>query len=226
LTSAAVETVPGLGIRALAEIHACGLVPAVRVQTETQALRALEALGNGGVTVAEVAMSMVGSARILDAAVARFGQSMVIGAGTVLDTETARYCILAGARFIVSPAVNQRTIKLCRRYSIPVFPGALTPTEILAAWSAGADGVKVFPASSMGGPSYIRGVKAPLPHIELMPMGGVSLETAEDYIRAGSFALGVGNDLIAVADLGEHGGAAITARARQYRQRVTQARQQ
>jgi 2-dehydro-3-deoxyphosphogluconate aldolase / (4S)-4-hydroxy-2-oxoglutarate aldolase len=208
----------------LEKIRTCGLVPAVRVDTEAQALRALEALGNGGLSVAEVAMSMAGAARILEAALGRFGQDMVIGAGTVLDPETARHCILAGARFIVSPALNLRTIKLCRRYGIAVLPGALTPTEILAAWTAGADCVKVFPASSVGGPAYIHGVKAPLPQVELMPMGGVSLESAADYIKAGSLALGVGNDLVRLSDLGEHGGAAISKRAEDYRLRVEEAR--
>lgn len=114
-------------------IRICGIVPAVRVQTEEQALRALEALGNGGIEVAEIAMSMAGAAQILDSAIARFGSSMVIGAGTVLDAETARHCILAGARFIVTPALNLETIEICVRYSVAVLPGALTPSEILNA---------------------------------------------------------------------------------------------
>jgi 2-dehydro-3-deoxyphosphogluconate aldolase/(4S)-4-hydroxy-2-oxoglutarate aldolase len=208
----------------LESIRNCGIVPAIRVNTETQALRAMEALCNGGVQIAEVTMSSPGAADMLDAVIARFGQNMVIGAGTVLDSETARHCILAGAQFIVTPALSAPTIELCRRYSIAVLPGALTPTEILVAWEAGADCVKVFPASAAGGAAYIRGVKAPLPHIELMPMGGVSLATAAEYIKAGSFALGVGNDLVNLSDLGEHGGAEISIRANAYRACVEEAR--
>jgi 2-dehydro-3-deoxyphosphogluconate aldolase/(4S)-4-hydroxy-2-oxoglutarate aldolase len=208
----------------LETIRACGIVPAVRVQTEEQVLRALDALGNGGIEVAEITMSMAGAAQILDSAIARFGTSMVIGAGTVLDAETARHCILAGARFIVTPAVNLATIETCLRYSIPVLPGALTPTEILAAWTAGADCVKVFPVGTLGGASYIRAVKAPLPQVELMPMGGVTLKTAESYFKAGSFALGVGNELVNLSDLGEHGGVKTTQRASEFRRMADESR--
>jgi len=207
----------------LETIRICGIVPAVRVQTEQQVLRALEALGNGGIEVAEITMSMTDAALILDSAISRFGANMVIGAGTVLDAETARHCILAGAHFIVTPSLSLATIETCVRYSVPVLPGALTPTEILAAWNAGADCVKVFPAGTVGGPSYIRAVKAPFPHIKLMPMGGVSLESAESYFKAGSFALGVGNDLVNTSDLGEHGGAETTRRARAFRSLANEA---
>jgi 2-dehydro-3-deoxyphosphogluconate aldolase/(4S)-4-hydroxy-2-oxoglutarate aldolase len=201
-------------------IQRCGIVPAVRVQTEAQALRALEALGNGGIEVAEIAMSTPRAASILDAAIARFGSSMILGAGTVLDAATARHCILAGARFIVTPTLNLETIEMCLRYGVAVLPGALTPTEILAAWSAGAACVKVFPAGNMGGASYIRALKAPLPQIELMPMGGVTLVSAKEFLEAGSFALGVGSDLVHAGDLGGHGGTETTRRARQFRQIV------
>jgi len=204
----------------LERIRGCGVVPAVRVDTEEQALRALEALGHGGISVAEVAMSMPQAARVLDRAISRFGDCMLIGAGTVLDAETARHCILAGAQFIVSPALNVSTIEICRRYSVAVFAGALTPTEILTAWTAGADCVKVFPVSAAGGVSYIKAIRAPLPQVELLPMGGVSLESAADYIQAGCFALGVGNDLVSVSNLGDDGGAAITQRAAEYRARI------
>jgi 2-dehydro-3-deoxyphosphogluconate aldolase / (4S)-4-hydroxy-2-oxoglutarate aldolase len=205
-------------------IRICGIVPAVRVQTEEQALRALEALGNGGIEVAEIAMSMAGAAQILDSAIARFGSSMVIGAGTVLDAETARHCILAGARFIVTPALNLETIEICVRYSVAVLPGALTPSEILNAWTAGADCIKVFPAGNVGGPSYIRAVKAPLPQVELMPMGGVSLESVQEYFKAGSCALGVGSELVSVTDLGRHGGADTARRAREFRRIADESR--
>jgi len=121
---------------------------------------------------------------------------ILVGAGTVLDAETARMCILEGARFVVSPALNFKTIEMCHRYSVAVLPGALTPTEIVNAWQAGADVVKVFPASAMGGASYLKSIKAPLPQVELIPTGGVSLATAEDFLKAGAFALGVGADLV------------------------------
>ena len=208
----------------LESIRACGIVPAVRVETKAQVLCALKALSEGGIQVAEIAMSMAGAARLMDAALSEFGESMVIGAGTVLDPETARACILSGAKFIVSPTLNTATIEICRRYSVTIIPGALSPTEILAAWSAGADCVKVFPASALGGAAYIRAVKAPLPQVELLPMGVVSLETAGDYMKAGSLALGVGNDLVAISELRDACGATIAVRARQYRAKIEEAR--
>jgi 2-dehydro-3-deoxyphosphogluconate aldolase/(4S)-4-hydroxy-2-oxoglutarate aldolase len=207
-------------LEVLERISTCGIVPAVRVESERRALQAVEALGRGGILVAEVAMSMSKASRILDQVLARFGDDMLIGAGTVLDAETARHCILAGAQFIVSPALNLSTIELCRRYGIPIFAGALTPTEILGAWTAGADCVKVFPVNAVGGASYIKAIRAPLPQVPLLPMGGVSLESVEDYFRAGCFALGVGNDLVTVLTSQDDGGAAISKRAGEYRARV------
>lgn len=201
-----------------------GIVPAVRVESEKQALDALEALQEGGISVGEIALSTPGSAAFLKAAVARFASTMTLGAGTVLDAETARMSILEGARFIVSPAFNAETIHLCRQYSIAVLPGALTPTEVLAAWSAGADLVKVFPASAMGGPAYIRALQAPMPQIELMPMGGVTLDSAADYLQAGAAALGVGSDLVSLSALRNGNRNAIATAARSYRERVQEFR--
>jgi 2-dehydro-3-deoxyphosphogluconate aldolase/(4S)-4-hydroxy-2-oxoglutarate aldolase len=144
----------------------------------------------------------------------RFGDSAVIGAGTVIDGETARACILAGAQFIVAPTTSVETIACCRRYSVPVLPGALTPTEVLAAWQAGADMVKVFPCSAVGGASYIKALKAPLPQVELVPTGGVNLETAADFIKAGASALGLGSDLVDVKALREGRASVISERAK------------
>jgi 2-dehydro-3-deoxyphosphogluconate aldolase/(4S)-4-hydroxy-2-oxoglutarate aldolase len=124
------------------------------------------------------------------------GDRILVGAGTVLDPETARACMLAGAEFIVSPALNVATIEICRRYGVAVFPGALTPTEIVTAWQAGADAVKVFPCSAVGGAKYLKAIKAPLPQIELIPTGGVSLATGAEFLEAGAMALGVGGDLV------------------------------
>jgi 2-dehydro-3-deoxyphosphogluconate aldolase/(4S)-4-hydroxy-2-oxoglutarate aldolase len=205
-------------------IRVCGIVPAVRVNTEAQALRALDALEKGGLRVAELTMDAEGAAHRLESGISKFGDRMVLGAGTVLDADTARIAILAGAKFIVSPVVDPATIEICRKHNVAVFPGALTPTEILNAWKNGADCVKVFPASSVGGPAYIHAIKVPLPQIELMPMGGVSLDTVAPYLKAGSFVLGVGSDLVDVSDLGEHGGSKISKRAMEYRSRIEEAR--
>ena len=148
----------------------------------------------------------------------RLGDDTIIGAGTVLDADSARACVDAGARFIVSPSLDIPTIEACRRLGVPVFPGALTPTEIVTAWKAGADAVKVFPASAVGGAAYLKSLKAPLPHIELIPTGGVSLENAAAFIAAGAFALGVGADLV------KGDAAAITEKARRYVAAVASAR--
>ncbi len=143
----------------------------------------------------------------------------------MLDAETARACILAGAQFVVSPALDVRTIELCRRYGVPVLPGALTPTEIVAAWQAGADAVKVFPCSAVGGAKYLKAVKAPLPQIDLIPTGGVSLATAAEFLEAGAFALGVGGDLVDNKAIAKGHPEIITENARKYLAIVQQFRQ-
>jgi 2-dehydro-3-deoxyphosphogluconate aldolase/(4S)-4-hydroxy-2-oxoglutarate aldolase len=149
---------------------------------------------------------------------------ILIGAGTVLDPETARMCILEGAKFVVSPALNIATIEMCHRYSIAVLPGALTPTEVVTAWQAGADVVKVFPASALGGARYLTALKGPLPQVELIPTGGVSLATAKEFLHAGAFALGVGSDLVDAKAMAEGKPEKITATARQYLQIVDEFR--
>ena len=141
---------------------------------------------------------------------------ILIGAGTVLDAETARMCILEGAQFIVSPALNFNTIEICHRYSIAVLPGALTPTEVVNAWQAGADVVKVFPASALGGAKYLTALKGPLPQVKLIPTGGVSLATAKDFLEAGAFALGVGSDLVDAKAVAAGKPEIVTESARKY----------
>jgi len=141
---------------------------------------------------------------------------ILIGAGTVLDAETARACILEGAKFVVSPALNLKTIEMCHRYSIAALPGALTPTEVVTAWEAGADVVKIFPASSLGGAKYLSSLKAPLPQVEMIPTGGVSLATAKEFLEAGSFALGVGADLVDTKAMAEDKPEKITESAKKY----------
>jgi len=179
----------------LATLKSIGLVPVLRAESVDKALALAEAIAAGGVTVLEITMTVPGAMQVMRK-LAETRPDILIGAGTVLDPETARMCILEGAQFVVSPALNLATIDMCHRYSIAALPGALTPTEIVTAWQAGADVVKVFPANSMGGASYLKSIKAPLPQVELIPTGGVSLATAEDFLKSGAFALGVGADLV------------------------------
>jgi 2-dehydro-3-deoxyphosphogluconate aldolase/(4S)-4-hydroxy-2-oxoglutarate aldolase len=192
-----------------------GLVPVLRAESEEQALALATAVAAGGVNVLEVTMTVPGAFRVMRR-LAKELPSILIGAGTVLDAETARLCILEGAEFVVSPALKIATIEMCHRYGVPVIPGALTPTEILTAWEAGADVVKVFPASSMGGAKYLKSIKAPLPQIELIPTGGVSLATAAELLEAGALALGVGADLVDPKAIAEGHPETITENARKY----------
>lgn len=155
-----------------------------------------EALLAGGVEVMEVTFTVPSALRVLEKVADRVGDRALLGAGTVLDPETARAAILAGAEFIVSPSTNVNVIQLCRRYDKAIMPGALTPTEVVAAWEAGADIVKVFPADAVGGAKYLKALKGPLPQVRVMPTGGVNLETAANFLKAGACALGVGGALV------------------------------
>jgi 2-dehydro-3-deoxyphosphogluconate aldolase/(4S)-4-hydroxy-2-oxoglutarate aldolase len=208
-------------LRKIAEV---GLVPVVRAQSADEAMKVVDAIREGGVPVLEITMTVPGAIGVMEALVRRFGSDVLLGAGTVLDPETARACMLAGARFVVSPALNPATIEICRRYSVPVMPGALTPTEVVAAWTAGADVVKVFPCGALGGASYIKSLKAPLPHIDMIPTGGVSVKTAADFIKAGSMALGVGADLADTQAIRDGNARAVTEKAREYLRLVQEAR--
>jgi len=176
-------------------IRDIGVIPVVRAESTDLAIQVVEAIQAGGLDVLEVTMTVPGAIDVI-AKLASTLNECVIGAGTVLDPETARKCIDAGAQFIVSPALNLETIACCRELDVAVMPGALTPTEIVSAWQAGADFVKVFPAGAMGGASYIKSLKAPLPQIELVPTGGVTLANAASFIEAGAVAVGVGADLV------------------------------
>ena len=192
-----------------------GLVPVLRAESEEQALALAGAVAAGGVTVMEVTMTVPGAIRVMQR-LTKERPDMLIGAGTVLDPETARMCILEGAQFVVSPALNTRTIEMCHRYGVAALPGALTPTEIVTAWEAGADVVKVFPASALGGAKYLKSVKAPLPQVELIPTGGVSQATALEFLEAGAFALGVGADLVDPKAIVKGTPETITDNARKY----------
>jgi 2-dehydro-3-deoxyphosphogluconate aldolase/(4S)-4-hydroxy-2-oxoglutarate aldolase len=200
----------------LARIREVGLIPVLRARSEEEAMAIALAVENGGLPILEITMTVPGAIEVIKKVLEKFRARVLVGAGTVLDPETALQCILAGAQFIVSPALKISTIEMCKRHSVPVFPGALTPTEVVTAWEAGADAVKVFPCSAMGGASYLKALKAPLPQIELIPTGGVSLATAEDFFSAGAFALGIGGDLIDAKAIANGMPEIITENARKY----------
>lgn len=176
-------------------IRQTGVVAIMRAQSSHQLIAAAEAIMQGGVMVIEVTMTTPGALDIIAQAAQRFGDKVLFGAGSILDPETARAAILAGAGFIVSPTLSLEVIALARRYAVPVMPGCYTPTEMLTAWQAGADMIKLFPAS-VGGPELVQALLAPLPQLEIVPVGGVDLDTAAEFIRKGAAALGVGGSLI------------------------------
>jgi 2-dehydro-3-deoxyphosphogluconate aldolase/(4S)-4-hydroxy-2-oxoglutarate aldolase len=208
----------------LQTIRDVGIIPVVRAQSADEAMMAIDAIREGGVSLLEITMTVPGAVGVIEKVSQRYGAEALVGAGTVLDGETAHACIQAGAQFVVSPSLNLATIEVCRRNGVAVLPGALTPTEVVQAWSAGADFVKVFPAGAVGGASYIKALKAPLPQIELVPTGGVSLKTAADFIKAGASALGVGADLVDLTALREGQQQIITERAREFVRIVREAR--
>jgi 2-dehydro-3-deoxyphosphogluconate aldolase/(4S)-4-hydroxy-2-oxoglutarate aldolase len=207
----------------LKRIYESGVVAIMRANTSHQLLDAAKAVLAGGVNAIEVTMTTPGAIEVIRQAVESLGDDVTFGAGTVLDAETARVAILAGAQFIVCPTLNLKIIEICHRYSIPVIPGAYTPTEILTAWEAGATWVKVFPAS-VGGPSYIKAIKAPLPQVKLVAVGGVDLSNTADFIRAGCDFVGVGGELINQKLLDARAFDTITERARNFREEVLKGR--
>lgn len=171
------------------------IVAVIRSEHSDKLIDAARALSAGGVKIMEVTFTVPKALRVLETVCDALGDEVLLGAGTVLDAETARAAILAGARFLVSPHTNRALIELAHRYDVLVIPGALTPTEVVTAWEAGADIVKIFP-SDLGGPQYIKALRAPLPQVRMMPTGGVTLETAAAFLRAGACALGVGSALV------------------------------
>ena len=205
-------------------IRNIGIIPVVRASSADEAIQVVEAIKAGGVSLLEITMTVPGAVQVIEQLVNRFGDDATVGAGTVLDPQTAEACINAGAQFIVSPALNLETIAACRLREIPVMPGALTPTEIVTAWNAGADFVKVFPCGAMGGASYIKSLKAPLPQIELVPTGGVTLTTAASFIQAGAAAIGVGADLVDLKAIRAGQPEKVTEAARAYVEAVRGAR--
>jgi len=208
----------------LQQIKKVGLVPVLRAPSAEIAVAAALAIEKGGVPIVEVTMTVPGAIDVIREMVRSSQGRVLVGAGTVLDPETARACMLVGAQFVVSPSLNVKTIEVCRRYGVPVIPGALTPTEVVTAWEAGADVVKVFPCSAVGGPKYLVALKGPLPQIDLIPTGGVSLATAADFLAAGAFALGVGGDLVDTKAIADGMPEVVTENARKYLAIVEQAR--
>jgi 2-dehydro-3-deoxyphosphogluconate aldolase/(4S)-4-hydroxy-2-oxoglutarate aldolase len=176
-------------------IRETGVVAIMRAQSSDQLIAAADAIKKGGVKAIEVTMTTPGALEVIKEAKTRYGSDVIFGAGSVLDAETGRAAILAGADFVVSPILNLELVKLCNRYSIPTAPGCYTPTEIITGWEAGADFIKIFPAS-FGGPGLIKALLAPLPQVRLIPVGGVNLDTAADFISKGAAALGVGSSLV------------------------------
>lgn len=177
-------------------IEELGIVPVIRVGSAALAMHAVEALITGGISVVEITMTVPDAIEVIDAVAARFGGSALIGAGTITSADEARRAVHAGAQFIVSPGFDAEIVEAAHALDVPVMPGVLTPTEIMAATRAGADWLKIFPCSALGGPSYLRALRGPFPQLKMMPTGGVSLATAAEYIAAGAVALGVGSELV------------------------------
>jgi len=200
-----------------------GIIAVIRAQSSEQLVDVAKALREGGVKAIEVTMTTPNALEVIRQVSALMKEDCVIGVGTVLDPETARAAILAGAEFVVVPTLNLNTIHMCRRYSALCVPGAYTPTEILTAWEAGADIVKVFPATGLG-PEYFKDILGPLPQIRLSPTGGVSLETVAAFIQAGACGVAVGGNLVSKKALAEKDWKGITETARQFIQKIQEAR--
>jgi len=201
----------------------CGVVAIVRVASAREAVEVCGAIAKGGVKPIEVTMTVPGAIDAIKEFKGAMKDEVLVGAGTVLDPETARAVILAGAEFVVSPTLNLEVIKVCRRYSKLVIPGTFTPTEILTAWEAGADIVKVFPAT-VGGPQYLKDIRGPLPQIRLCPTGGVNLENTPDFIRAGAVAVAAGTSLVDKKAVSQKNYDLITENAKKFIEAVKLAR--
>jgi 2-dehydro-3-deoxyphosphogluconate aldolase/(4S)-4-hydroxy-2-oxoglutarate aldolase len=200
-----------------------GIVAVVRSPDSQQLVDVCRALADGGVTVVEITLTVPDALDVVRAVRRALGDRILLGAGTILDPETARAALLAGAEYLVAPTVNLDVIRLCQRYDKLVMPGAFTPTEILTAWEAGADIVKVFPAEVLG-PAFFKALRGPLPQVRLMPTGGVDLTTAADFLRAGACCLGIGSQLVEPKAVAARDFDRIRDLARQYVQVVQQAR--
>ena len=207
----------------VAEVERCGVVAIIRMKDPARLRAVVDALLAGGVRVLEVTMTVPGAIELIRTLASALPPELVLGAGTVVDVETADRVIDAGAGFLVSPVLRPSLIELARRRDVPIMPGCFSPTEILTAWEAGADIVKVFPATALG-PGYLKDIHGPLPAIKLMPTGGVTVTNAGDWIRAGAVAVGVGSALVDNVAVASENFAAITENARRIIEHVSQAR--
>ena len=201
-----------------------GIVPVVRAATPELALRAARAVMAGGISVFEITMTVPDAPEVIRALVRELGDRALVGAGTVLNAAAAHQCIDAGAAFVVSPGLDPDTVIEAHGRGVPVMPGALTPTEVIAAWNLGADVVKIFPISAVGGAKYLRALKGPLPQVRMMPTGGITAANAAEFLAAGAVALGIGGELVDTVALAEGRDATITERARELRAVVQAAR--
>jgi 2-dehydro-3-deoxyphosphogluconate aldolase/(4S)-4-hydroxy-2-oxoglutarate aldolase len=208
-------------IEVLHKIVTSGVVAVIRAENPEQAARIADACALGGITALEITFTVPGAAGVIEHLAKKCSPEILLGAGTVLDPETARVAILAGAHFVVSPALNPETARLCNRYQVPYMPGAATVGEVIAAMECGADIVKVFPGEILG-PAFVKAVKGPLPQAQLMPTGGVNLENVAQWINAGAVAIGVGGNLTAGAKSGDF--ASISHVARQFVEKIKEAR--
>jgi 2-dehydro-3-deoxyphosphogluconate aldolase/(4S)-4-hydroxy-2-oxoglutarate aldolase len=203
-----------------------GIVPVVRAASAQQARQAAEAVCAGGIPIVEITMTVPGAIDVITQLAKSMGNDVLIGAGTVLDAEAAERCIDAGADFLVSPGFDLATVQFAKQHGKLIMAGALTPTEVITAWKAGSDFVKIFPCGTVGGAKYVKALKAPLPQVPMVPTGGVNLETAADFIRAGADALGIGGELISAAACKSGNLSVVTEAARLYVDIVQEARRQ
>ena len=213
--------IPKLDI--LRRITEAGLVAVVRAESSEQAQRIADAVLEGGCPAIEVTFTVPGAHRVIEALAARYKPSeLILGAGTVLDPETARVAILSGATYVVSPSLNPDTVRLCNRYQVPVMPGVMTIRDVIEAMEAGADIIKLFPGEAFG-PGLIKAIKGPLPQAPLMPTGGVDVSNVAEWIKAGAVAVGAGGSLTGGAKTGDFAG--ITRTAREFVEKIKAARQ-
>jgi 2-dehydro-3-deoxyphosphogluconate aldolase/(4S)-4-hydroxy-2-oxoglutarate aldolase len=201
-----------------------GIVPVIRAASSRDARLAVDAICAGGIPIAELTMTVPGAIGVISELAKTMGSALLLGAGTVLDAKTAEKCIAAGAQFIVSPSFSRTTVKAAHKAGKLVMAGALTPTEVVEAWRSGSDFVKIFPCGPVGGPKYIQALKGPFPQVSMIPTGGVNLQTAGDFIKAGADALGVGGELVSQASIKSGNLHEITNAARQYVEIVREAR--
>ncbi len=201
-----------------------GIIPVVRAASARDAQAAAEAVYAGGISIVEITMTVPGAVEVIRELTRNCSPDVLIGAGTVLNVDAARQCLDAGAQFLVSPGLCLDTVKFAAREKVLILAGALTPTEVMAAWNAGADIVKVFPCGNVGGAKYIKALRGPFPHIPFVPTGGVDLATAADFLRAGAVALGIGGELVSAEALKSGKLEIIAENAGKFRAIVTETR--